>query len=250
MNISYGREICGNLSNAESREWLVTNGIGGYACGTLAGLLTRQYHGLLIAALKPPLARTLLLTKLEETIQYNHQSYPCFSNRWADGTVAPHGYFHIESFHLEGTIPVWTYACGDALIEKRIWMQLGSNTTYIRYTVKRASNPVHLSLKALVNYRDYHGNTQAGDWQMAVKQREPIVEIEAFPDAVPFYLWSDLGEVTLTHQWYRNFDLAVERYRGLSDREDHLHAATLAVMLNPGESLTVVASTHTQFNRD
>ncbi len=66
MCIEFGREICGILASAESREWLVTNGIGGYASGTVAGLLTRRYHGLLMAALKPPLGRTLLLAKLDE----------------------------------------------------------------------------------------------------------------------------------------------------------------------------------------
>ena len=73
MHIQFGREICGDLSIVEQREWLVTNGIGGYACGTIAGLLTRHYHGLLVAALKPPLGRTLLFTKLDETINYGPQ---------------------------------------------------------------------------------------------------------------------------------------------------------------------------------
>ncbi|HAC64435.1 MAG TPA: glycogen debranching protein, partial [Cyanothece sp. UBA12306] len=75
MNFNYGREICGNLTLASSREWLISNGIGGYGCGTISGMLTRCYHGLLIAALKPPLKRTLLLTKLDETIQYYDQVY-------------------------------------------------------------------------------------------------------------------------------------------------------------------------------
>ena len=101
MTNDLGREICGNLAIAESREWLLTNGIGGYASGTIAGLVTRRYHGLLIAALKPPLNRTLLVTKLDETIQYHDQSYPLCSNRWADGTVDPHGYQTLESFRLE-----------------------------------------------------------------------------------------------------------------------------------------------------
>jgi predicted glycogen debranching enzyme len=95
----------------------VTNGIGGFASGTVAGLLTRRYHGLLIAALKPPLGRTLLVTKLDETIGYDGTNYEIFTNRWSDGSVNPHGYIYIESFCLEGTIPVWRYACADALIE-------------------------------------------------------------------------------------------------------------------------------------
>ena len=144
MFIEFGREICGELSTAETREWLVTNGIGGFASGTVAGLLTRRYHGLLIAALKPPLGRTLLVTKLDETVQYDGRRLPLNTNRWGDGTVDPHGYRHIESFHLEGTIPVWRLACGDALLEKRIWMQLGVNTTYVHYNLYRATRPLKI----------------------------------------------------------------------------------------------------------
>src|SRR5262250_2461793 len=74
--VSFGRDICSDLQAAEAREWLVTNGIGGFASGTVAGLLTRRYHGVLIAALKPPLGRTVLVAKLEETARYAEQSYP------------------------------------------------------------------------------------------------------------------------------------------------------------------------------
>src|SRR5690348_7500297 len=118
MCIEFGREICGNLDTAESREWLVTNGIGGYASGTVAGLLTRRYHGLLVAALQPPLGRTLLLAKLDETVLYDTRSYSLNTNRWADGIISPQGYRYIERFSLEGTIPVWRFAVADALLEK------------------------------------------------------------------------------------------------------------------------------------
>ncbi|MEL7315516.1 MAG: glycogen debranching enzyme N-terminal domain-containing protein, partial [Cyanobacteria bacterium J06559_3] len=149
MVLQFGRAICSNLTTAQQREWLVTNGIGGYACGTIAGILTRHYHGLLVAALKPPLDRTLLLAKLDEQVTYQGQVYPLHSDRWSDGSVNPQGYRYIERFILEGTIPTWTYAFGDALLKKRIWMEQGSNTTYIRYSLKRSSGPIRLSLKAL-----------------------------------------------------------------------------------------------------
>jgi len=97
--IDFGREVCGNLALSAGREWLVTNGIGGYASGTMAGLLTRRYHGLLIAALKPPLGRTLLLTKLDETAAYDGRLYPLFANRWASGLIDPAGFHHLERFH-------------------------------------------------------------------------------------------------------------------------------------------------------
>lgn len=246
MCIEFGREICGNLDTAESREWLVTNGIGGYASGTVAGLLTRRYHGLLVAALRPPLGRTLLLAKLDETVSYGDRSYSLHTNRWADGIVSPHGYKHIERFSLEGTVPLWDFAIADALLEKRVWMQQGVNTTYVQYTLRRATQPLKFKLKAMVNYRDYHGDTHNNGWQMTVEPVNQGICITAYPDAVPLYLVTDCGSKSTAHSWYYNFDLAVERYRGLSDKEDHLHAASFEVMLNPGEALTFVASTHKQ----
>jgi predicted glycogen debranching enzyme len=255
MSIEFGREICGNLDTAESREWLVTNGIGGFASGTVAGLLTRRYHGLLVAALKPPLGRTLLLAKLDETACYGNISYPLHTNRWADGTVGPNGYRHIEGFSLEGTVPVWRFACADALLEKRVWMQQGANTTYVQYTLRRGTEPLKLILKALVNYRDYHGSTHGNSWKMGVEKIAGGIKVTANPDAVPLYLLSDSftgdsqasrGNTSAVHNWYYGFDLAKERYRGLSDKEDHLHVSTFQVTLNPKESLTFVASTEKQ----
>ena len=86
---SFGREICGSFEAASTREWLVTNGIGGYASGTVAGVLTRRYHGLLIAALKPPLGRTLMLTKLDETVAYGGRFYELFTNCWPKDVIDP-----------------------------------------------------------------------------------------------------------------------------------------------------------------
>ncbi len=154
--VDCGREVCGCLATAESREWLCTNGIGGFASGTVAGLLTRRYHGLLVAALLPPLGRTVLVAKLDETAECDGTRFSLAANRWAGGTVDPSGYHHNERFHLEGTSPTWTYACADALLEKQIWMEQGENTTYLRYRLLRARAPVTLGVKALVNYRDYH----------------------------------------------------------------------------------------------
>jgi predicted glycogen debranching enzyme len=248
MSIEFGREICGDRYLAESREWLVTNGIGGYASGTVAGLLTRRYHGLLVAALNPPLGRTLMLAKLEETVLYDERVYHLSVNRWADGTIEPHGYIHLERFTLEGTVPVWRFACADAIVEKRVWMQQGANTTYVRYTLHRATQPLKLTLNAMVNYRDYHGSTQSNDWQMDVTTIESGIGITAYPDAVPLYLLSNNAQALPAHNWYYGFELAVERDRGLNDREDHLHAATFEVTLNRNESLTFVASTEKQPN--
>src|SRR3990167_234574 len=243
MAIEFGREICCEPGISERREWLVTNGIGGFASGTVAGLLTRRYHGLLIAALKPPLGRNLLVTKFDETASYEGKNYPLTSNRWADGTVDPHGFVNIERFYLDGAIPVWEFACADALLEKRIWMAQGSNTTYIRYELKRASRPIVMSIKAYVNYRDYHGSTHAGGSRMKVEKTGKGIRIIAYDGAVPFYIFTDKADAEPANDWYYGFNLALEEYRGLDHIEDHLHAADLTCTLGEGESFTIITST-------
>ncbi len=248
--LDFGRDICNNLPAAEAREWLVTNGIGGFACGTVAGTLTRRYHGLLVAALRPPLGRTLLLTKLDETVIYHKRIYPLFENHWHKTTPKPGGVFHMERFHLEGTVPVWTFTCGDALLEKRVWMQSGANTTYIRYDVRRSTAPITLTGKAIVNYRDYHSSTHASNWQMQITPTAHGLQIVAFSGATPFYLLSNQIELVPKHEWYHNYYLSIESYRGLPAVEDHLHAGTFQATLQPGQSITLVATTESTPNLD
>ncbi len=241
--IDFGRDVCGDLRTAESREWLVTNGIGGYGCGTIAGHKTRCYHGLLVAALHPPLARTLLVAKLDETAEYAGQRFELATNRWADGTVAPEGFRYIERFHLEGTTPVWTFALADALLQKRIFIAQGANTTYVLYRLVRANGPINLSLKALVDYSGLHRTTGAGSWPMNIAPVEHGLRVAAFEGAVPYYLLSETASAKPVSIWYRNFDLAAERARGLPDRTDHLFAGEFGATLAPGDSLTLVSST-------
>ena len=240
---TFDRSITTDLTAAGSREWLVTNGIGGYASGTVAGQLTRRYHGYLVAALDRPLGRTLLLAKLDETVHTDGVAIPLFTNQWAGGHVDPHGYRHIESFHLDGSIPTWRFTAEDGSLEKRIWMEPGANTTYIHYTLARADRPLTISLKAFANYRDYHSLTQGGEWQMVIEPVSRGLRVSAFSGAVPFYLLSDQAEATPAHAWFTGFDLDVERYRGMEHSDDHLLVGRFQATLEPGQSLTLVAST-------
>lgn len=243
MTIEFGREICCEIGISDNREWLVTNGIGGFASGTIAGLLARRYHGLLVAAFKPPLDRNLLVAKLDETAAYEGRSYPLSSNRWASGTVDPQGYFQIEKFYLDGTTPVWNFALADALLEKRIWMAHRANTTYVRYELKRAARILDISMKVYVNYRDYHSTTHADCWKMNVEKNGNGVRVVAYDGAVPFYILTDKANAELSNDWYYGFSLALEESRGLDHIEDHLHAATFTYTLGEGDSFVIVAST-------
>ena len=252
--IQLDREVCANLAAAESREWLVTNGLGSFASGTVAGLLTRRYHGLLIAALDPPRKRTLLVTKVDEIAAVVGATYMLGANRWAGGTVDPQGYTFLESFWLEGNVPVWRYAFGGAILEKRVWMQHGANTTYIEYRMVRGADAVNLAVKVVVNYRDLHGETCGENWRMSVEPCETMgakgLRITAFDGAIPFYLFSASASVEAAQEWYYNYDLAVERERGLGDREDHLHAATFRASVAAGQTVTLVFTTDAAPNLD
>ena len=132
-HVAFGREITGDLGAALRREWLVTNGLGGYASATVAGVLTRSYHGLLVAALEPPVARTVLVGTSIDWASYDGARYPLSTAEFADVTISPDGYRYLESFRLEGALPDWTFAIADAVIERRLWMPYGVNATFVTY---------------------------------------------------------------------------------------------------------------------
>lgn len=294
-----GREILGQLSQAESREFLLTNGIGGYSSLTLAASLTRSYHGLLIAALRPPLDRTLLLSKLNDAVSYLGRTFHFSADRrtrhavklqmasggrgvsglkrraekccegddiggslWREPAlehvaagagegdlVWPNGFELCESFRLEGTVPVFTYAFADALLEKRVWMKHGQNTVYVTYRLKRAVHAIELRVNALVNHRNHHARTHATrphfNYSANVGRNGSTVNVLfSAPGGQETTLCMRVsrGRAELTNQWITGFVLAEERARGLPDADDHLHAATFVAHLPPGGQLTFIAS--------
>ncbi len=245
MSIRFGRETTGNLQIAETKEWLVTNGIGGYGSGTIAGSITRGYHGLLVAAIRPPVDRRLMLVKLDETLTYRGTSYDLTTNRWAGGAISPQGHKNIQSFALEGSIPCWRFACADALLEKRIWMVPGANTTYVAYTLISATEPVQLSASAIVDNRIFHNTGQVA-WPVNVQSLADGVKITSGgADALPLTLRMQSSTVSPASQLYQNFYLPAETARGLRDSDDHVHAATFTASLAPGATLMFLASAET-----
>jgi len=238
--VDFGRGICGDPFAAARREWLVTNGIGGYACGTISGELTRRYHGLLLAALQPPLGRTLLVAKYDENLEYLGESFDLSTNRHATGDLDPQGYRYIQRFRLDGSTPVWEFALADALLEKRVWMEQSANITYVQYSLLHAAEPVRLKLRVLANYRDYHGATIRG-WKMQVKPVESGIRIASPGKQIPFYILCKNGHFTPRQAWVSGFALSIEQYRGFEGLEAHLHCADFRAELEPGESLVLVA---------
>jgi predicted glycogen debranching enzyme len=241
--VELGREICGDADHAMRKEWLVTNGIGGYAMGTIGGPLTRRYHGLLIAAMKPPLGRRLLLSKLDETVHYAGETYALFHNVWSSGVMEPGGYRFLERFSLDGAIPVWRYAIGDGLLEKRLWMAPGENTTYVTYRLRRGVDRCEFSIKVLVNHRDHHHLTPEDHPPLQLDPVEKGIRLENGLESERLFVLSDRGEMDLLGEWFGGFQLSREEYRGLDHVDNHYYAAALNVSLEPGEGFTVVAST-------
>jgi predicted glycogen debranching enzyme len=232
-----------HYEQAVQREWLVTNGIGGYAMGTVAGPLTRRYHGLLIATLQPPVDRRLLLTRLDETIRYRGKDHTLFTNEWADGLVEPDGWTYLQSFELVDGIPTWRYAVQDALIQKQIWMAQGQNTSYIRYELLRADHSVSITAKLFGNQRDHHATTQSTDLTPTAAMGETGLRISFAEHDAIYYLLAARGEFKSVMAWHQGYLLRQERYRGFDTDDEHVHLADYRAELSPGESLTLVAST-------
>jgi len=242
--IHFGREVCCDLEQAERREWWLANGLGGYASGTVAGTLTRRYHGLLVAPLRPPLGRTLVFAKADATLVLGDKRIPLHSNRWAGGAIEPRGYLHLESFHLDGRLPVWRYAIGDVRLEARIWMEAGANTTYLAWRLLSEhadGDHPRLAVRLLVNARNHHGQTAAGDFDPAIEASERELSV-ALPQGAPLRFRTRCGRIKPDKTWIERFDLPMERARGLPGQDNHLCVGEVDLPLYPGEWVGFAAS--------
>ncbi len=250
--IRCGRALCGDLAQAERREWWLANGLGGYAAGTVAGALTRRYHGLLIAPTRPPLERRLIFAKADATlVDDDERDIPLFSNRWAGGVVHPAGHVHLESFRLDGRMPVWRFAVGDIALEQRIWLEPGANTTYVAWRLMTASagHDLRLQVRLLVNDRDHHARTRMDDFQPVLEAPDPALRRVRTPDFT-LRLWAVGGAIADDVSWFENFDLPVEHERGLAHRDHHLSLGKAVLTLQPGVWTGVVASLHEDVSLD
>jgi predicted glycogen debranching enzyme len=238
--IGFGREVTSHLEAALAREWLVTNGIGGYACGTVAGANTRRFHGLLVAALTPPRPRLLLVSKLEATARLEGDRFALTTNEYVDGTINPHGYLNLESFRLEGTIPVFTWAVADNLLKQRIWMVHGQNSTYVTYTLVRASTSIALEIIPLCTYREAWGTTDIRGWMPNVRSMSDGLRVDAQPSGVPYWVRANRGAFVPGAVRHWSLRHRGEGYRGLDDCEDLFAVGRMDVRLAEGETLALL----------
>jgi 4-alpha-glucanotransferase len=242
--VRLGRAVCGRLAEAERREWWIANGRGSYAAGTIAGTLTRRYHGLLIAAVDPPLGRRLVFAKADATLRDGAHEYPLFANRWSDGQIAPPGNLGIESFHLDYTVPVWIFTVGGRRVEARVWMEPGEDTTYLAWFLHSCageSDTLSLRVTLLANNRDHHGDTWEEGFQPALSVVEDTLRV-ADGARLTLSVRAVPGKITPQHAWYRNFDLPTEAARGLGATDSHLCVGYADIALRPGVWCGIVAS--------
>jgi predicted glycogen debranching enzyme len=233
VSIIFGPQTCGSLTEAASREWLVPDGRGGYAMGTVAGLRTRRYHALLVVAGDRPAARWVGLAGLDPVLELpSGARVQLGTHEWASGAVSPTGHVHLERFDLTDGLPRWRWRIGDVVLERELAMVQGRSAVGVVHRLV-AGGPVRLRLEALCTWRDAHGE-RYGDGPLTTEPTADGVLIEGrYRLAGPG--WQPGGA------WYRGAYLREEAARGLNATEDLWYAGQFVADLSPGDVMAVTA---------
>lgn len=245
--IVLGAEVTGDFEAASRREWLETNGLGGWAGSTICGVHSRRYHGMLVAALDPPVGRTVLLSRLEETVEIHGVRHELACNRFP-GVVHPRGHEYLERFE-RGLFPIFTYHIDELLVRRTVAAIHGQNTVVIRYDVEATAAALPgsaflLEVRPFVAGRDYHHLTRANE---SIRQ-EAVLDGRVL--RLPSY--EEVPEVRLhlpaaaafkpAPEWYYDFEYDREFYRGLDGREDLFTHGVVELAVRAGDQLTLVAT--------
>ena len=244
--IEIDQESCRNLQTSLSREWLETNGIGGFSSSTITGLNTRRYHGLLTAATKPPVGRLVLLSKLEETLIINGRRFELSTNQYP-GAVYPQGFNYQTGFRLD-PFPVFTYEVEGVRLVKSVFMVHGENTTVVQYEVpvpaERSAVPIALEVRPLIAFRDYHSTTHENDaLNSNVETEDGLTTVKPYRDLPSLRIAHDTAQIETNGFWYRNFQYVVEQERGLDFAEDLFSPCAFTFDLNASAKIRIIAST-------
>ncbi|MEV4726813.1 glycogen debranching enzyme N-terminal domain-containing protein, partial [Micromonospora humida] len=161
IEFGFGPGVCGELADGATREWLVTDGLGGYAMGTVSGLRTRRYHALLVVAGETPAARRVGLVSLDPAVVLpSGARVRLGAHEWNSGVVDPRGYEYLERFDLVDGLPRWRWRIGDVVIERELAMTHGRSAVAVVHRLV-AGGPVRLDLSAACTWRDAHGERRA-----------------------------------------------------------------------------------------
>jgi predicted glycogen debranching enzyme len=235
---------CTDIQAATRREWLETNGIGGFASSTIPGMNTRRYHSLLCAATRPPVGRVAMLSKLEETLILDGRRYDLSSNQYP-GVIHPNGHRYLSEFRLD-PFPVMIYDVDGVQIQKSVFMIYGENGTVVRYSLVNSEETVSsilLEVRPLVAFRDYHSTSRENDSLNHELHVEPgLVSLEPYAGLPRLYLAHNARELNEAGYWYRNFELEAERQRGLDYKEDLYSPFALTFDLTATRHADIIAS--------
>ncbi len=232
-----------------SREWLETNGIGGFASGTVAGANSRRYHAFLCAATRAPQERAILVAKIEETLRVGDQNFELGANFWP-GTISPRGDRFLTSFTLD-PLPRWVYEIpleNEALenetltLEKTVWMPHESNTTIAQYRIL-SGPPCQISVRPFVTGRDYHSTHHANaDFNPKTEVFSGRMTMQPYPH-LPTIHFGHEGQFRESGGWFRDIEWPIEAERGLDFHEDAWTPGTFEMELTAEKDAIFVAST-------
>lgn len=239
----FGKSDWRTFEQGAQKEWLVTNGIGGYASGAIINANTRKYHGLLIAAHKPPGWRVVHLSKLDERFSIGPCTYNLAANQHVSA-FAELGFIHLQQVRIE-PFPTFTYSFGDNFLEKTVFMVHGSNTTVILYRVLNGTSPGVLKLTPMVNCRGHHFITHKGQIDFTQTVADGAVSIKGKEDMPLLRLACDAGVYVQGGEWYNGLTYAAEKERGENPYEDLYIPGHFEIAFAAGENKTfsVIATT-------
>lgn len=223
-----------NIQEGIKKEWLITNGIGGYASSTIIGCNTRKYHGLLIAPLTPPARRFLILSKIDESISFKGEKYNLYTNMNRD--YISEGYKYLQSFEKE-YVPIFTYKIKDTQITKIICMKYMENTVGILYKIRNGNHHSTITLAPIVNYRDFHQTNSNHEFEVKqeIRNNKVKVIVDKHSDK-PIYLNCNEGRyIDFENNLFRNMYYVEEEKRGFSSEENHVVTGTYEIELMPNE---------------
>ena len=242
MTAQFDATLLSDFQKARSLEWIETNGLGGYASGTVSGAHSRRYHGLLVAAMHPPVDRMVLVSKLDETIVAGGKSFELSSNQYP-GAIHPQGFKHLVAFERK-MFPEFMYKVGNIEIKKTIAAIHGENTTVILYEVVNAKEEFRMELLPLYACRDFHSTAHKNDSIHSQFAFEDGLFRTMNYDGCP-EIFIDVPGSTFTENkgWYYNFEYSIERYRGLDYQEDLFTHGKFSIILKKGSKVGVILST-------
>ncbi|MBP6351427.1 MAG: glycogen debranching enzyme family protein [Candidatus Obscuribacter sp.] len=230
----------------DNREWLVVNGLGGYAMGTVCGASRRRYHCVLASALTPPVSRSIVLSRVEEQISIDGIEYELATNAWASGVVSPTGYKHLECFTTMPT-PTWVYELNGHYLIKRLVMPHGKNEVYLGYTfVPDPDKPepeVKLSARFLIGFRDFHSEVKGSSddrYPQFVSPNQTMIILNE-SGARLCLAWKE-GEYEAQKQWWWGYKWIEESSRGEPDTEDLFFVGCVSMKMQGDKEYSIGAS--------